>query len=302
LSLNEKGIKNKKTGKLKKYKTEEEFYKALDLSWITPELRENTGEIELSLKHKLPKLIEVKDIKGDFHLHSSFPVEESHDPGKSTISDMVKKAKELGYDYIGLSEHNPSQAKHNNTQIVSLIEKRNKEAEKVENASKIKIFKLMETDILPDGNLALPEDALKILDGSIVSIHSVFKMNKSEMTKRILAGLSHPKAKILAHPSGRLLNKREGYELDYDKVFEYCRKNNKAVEINAYPTRLDLTDSLIRKAVEAGVKMTINTDSHEKNQMDLMKYGVSIARRGWAKPGDIINSMSYNKVHEFFNS
>ena len=300
LSLNEKGIKNLKTGKLTKYSTEEDFYKALGMQWIPPELRENTGEIEASKNNKLPNLVEVKDIKGDFHLHSSFPVEESHDPGKSSIEELVKKARGLNYEYIGLSEHNPSQSKHTNDQIVRLLEKRNKEAEKVEKRLNFKIFKLMETDILPNGKLALPQDALKILDATIVSIHSVFIMKKEDMTKRVIEGLSHPKAKILAHPSGRLLGKRAGYELDYDLLFDFCKKNNKAIEINAHPKRLDLDESLVKIAVERGVMLVINTDSHEKDQMDLMYYGVAIARRGWAEKDDIINTMSYNEVLDFF--
>ncbi len=299
MSLNEKGIKNTKTGIVRKFKTEEEFYQAIGLVWIPPELREDTGEIEASLKNNLPKLVEPRDIKGDFHLHSIFPIEPSHDLGKNTILEMAQKAKELGYEYIGMAEHNPSISKHTKDQIIKLVKKRNDEIDKVEKKLNFKIFKLMECDILPNGSLALPEEALKLLDGTIVSIHSVFRMNKDEMTKRAISGLSHPKAKILAHPSGRLLNKRPGYELDYALLFEYCKKNNKAVEINAYPTRLDLNDKLIKIAVDAGVKLVINTDSHEKDQMDLMYYGVAIARRGWAKKDDIISTMSYNKVDQF---
>lgn len=302
LSLSEKGIKNLKTGKMQEFKKEEDFYKALEMQWIPPEMREDTGEIELAISNKLPKIIEIKDIKGDFHIHSGFPLEPSHDLGRSTISEMLQKGKTLGYEYLGFSEHNPSQGKHTKQQIIDLVRKRNEEIEMQNELHGVKAFKLMETDILPSGELALPEEALELLDATIVSIHSVFKMEKTEMTKRVIKGLSHPKAKILAHPTGRLLNERYGYDLDFDELFEFCKKNNKALEINAYPNRLDLYDELIRRAVDAGVKMTIDTDSHQANQMELMPYGISQARRGWATKDDIINTMSYNKVQEFFRS
>ncbi len=300
LSLNEKGIKNVKTEKVKKYSREEDFYNALGMDFIPPEMREDSGEIELALKHKLPKIINLKDVKGDFHLHSSFPVEQSHDQGQSSIEVMTLKAKDLGYEYIGFSEHNPSQSKHTTLQIVNLIKKRNDEIDRISKKLKFPIFKLMETDILPDGSLALPDEALEELDGSIISIHSVFKMDKEKMTNRIIKGLSHKKAKILAHPTGRLLNERSGYEVDFEKLFKFCLENNKALEINAYPNRLDLEGPIIRMAVDLGVKMTIDTDSHQVDQMDLMPYGVSQARRGWAKKSDIINCAKHKDVVEWF--
>lgn len=302
LSLSEKGIKDIKTGKMHEYKTEEEFYKAIGLDYVPPEMRENTGEIELAIKHKLPSIIELKDVKGDFHIHSGFPIEPSHDLGRNSISEMLQKAKQLGYEYLGFSEHNPSVSKHTKQEIVDLVRKRNEELELQNELHGVKTFKLMETDILPNGSLALPDEALELLDATIVSIHSVFKMGKEEMTKRAIKGLSHPKAKILAHPTGRLLNERYGYDLDFDELFRFCQENNKALEINAYPNRLDLYDEIIRRAIEAGVKLTIDTDSHAAYQMELMPYGVAQARRGWATKDDIINAMSYNKVREFFNS
>jgi DNA polymerase (family 10) len=160
---------------------------------------------------------------------------------------------------------------------------------------------MLETDILPNGDLAIDDKSLDILDATIVSIHSVFNMKKDDMTKRVIAGLSHKIAKILAHPTGRMLNQRPGYELDWDKLFDFCKKNNKALEINSWPDRLDLTDSVIRLAVEAGVKMVIDTDSHATWQMDMMRYGVSMARRGWATKNDILNTLSYNEFSTWLN-
>jgi len=301
MSLSEKGIKKNINGKEKllKFDTEESFYSELSMDWIPPEIREDTGEIELALKHSLPKLIELSDIKGDFHLHSSFPIEPSHDLGKNTIEEMISKAKSLHYEYIAFSEHNPSISKHTSSQIYDLILKRNEEIYRVEDLYKIKIVKMLEVDILPNGSLAIDDKALDKLDAIIVSIHSVCSMDQRQMTKRVISGLSHPKAKILAHPTGRLLNKRNGYELIWDELFDYVKKNKKILEINSWPYRLDLPDTLIRKAKELGIKFAINTDSHASDQMDLMRYGVAMARRGWAEKNDIINAMSYNEMTKY---
>ena len=298
ISLSERGFKKEsKSGEIiETFDNEKKFYNALGLDWIAPELREDTGEIELAAKHNLPKIIETSDIKGDFHLHSSFPIVPSHDLGHDSIYDMTKKAIELGYKYISFSEHNPA-SKNSKHQVVDLVKARNEEIDKTQEKFKqIKIFKSMETDILPTGSLALPQEALDLLDFSIVSIHSVFKTPKEEMTKRVLSGLSNPKAKIFAHPTGRLLNERNGYELDFSKIFDFAKTNNKALEINAFPNRLDLTDTMIRQAVNAGIKMAIDTDSHQEPQMDLMEYGVAMARRGWATKNDIINTWDLDKL------
>lgn len=302
LSLSEHGIKDliKKNSRIQHYSSEEKFYQAIGLSWIPPEIRENTGEIELAAKNCLPKLIETREILGDFHIHSSFPIEPSHDLGIDTIGEMAKKAISLGYKFLGFSEHNPSISKHTSEEIYKLIDLRNKNIEQVLSGTKnIRILKLLETDILPTGKLAIDNNALSLLDFTIVSVHSVFSMDKESMTKRVLTGLSHPKAKVLAHPTGRLLNDRPGYELDWPKVLSFCKKYHKALEINAWPTRLDLSDQIVRQAVEQKVKMIINTDSHAVDQMDNMKYGVAIARRGWAQKSDILNTLDYNKFTEW---
>jgi DNA polymerase (family 10) len=217
--------------------------------------------------------------------------------GRASIEEMTLRAKDLKYAYLGFSEHNPSISKHTKNEIVDLIKRRNEEIDKVQSKHKnIKIFKGMETDILPTGELALPEEALDLLDYSIVSIHSVFSMDRKKMTSRILKGFSHPKAKILAHPTGRLLNSRPGYEIDLDKIIEMTNNNNKVLEINAYPNRLDLTDTSIKHAVDLGTKLVIDTDSHALLHMDLMEYGVAIAKRGWATKKDIINSWNLDEI------
>lgn len=303
LSLSEYGIRKKNhPDKLMQYANEHEFYRALGLDWIPPEIRENTGEIELAERHKLPRLVEVSDMKGDFHLHSSFPIEPSHDSGRDTMETMLEKAKKLGYKYLGFSEHNPNQSNHSESQTYSLLEKRNKKIEQLNKSKKyIHIFSLLETDILPNGSLAINGSCLDLLDATLVSIHSVFHMSKKDMTKRVIKGLSHPKAKILAHPTGRMLNQRPGYELDWKEIFDFCLSENKALEINAWPVRLDLPDFLVKQAVEKGIKFFINTDSHAVEHMDNMQYGVSVARRGWATKHDIWNAQEYNKLAKFFS-
>ncbi len=306
LSVSDFGIKKKgdENSQYKKFKTEESFYKALGMQWVPPEMREDTGEIELALKNNLPKIIELSDIKGDFHLHSSFPIEESHDPGQNSMEEMIEKAIKLGYIYLGFSEHNPSISQHTETEILKLLEKRYKHIEQLRNKYKkrLHIFSLLETDILANGNLAIPNSAFDYLDGTIASIHSSFTMTREAMTKRVLSGLSHPKTKIFAHPTARLINQRPSIDLDWEKIFTFCKEHNKALEINAAPQRLDLTDILAREAVKREIKMIINTDSHATDQMDLMQYGVTVARRGWATKRDILNAMEYNQLKLWFEN
>ena len=303
LSLSEYGIKNLKSkdDTRKHYRTEESFYKAQGLQWIPPEMREDTGEIELALRHKLPSLVELKDIKGDFHIHSNYPLEPSHDLGNNSMQEMLDNAKKLGYTYLAFSEHNPSVSKHTNKQIYDILAKRKEKIEQLKKSNKnIQILSLLETDILAKGELAIDDKSLELLDGTIVSIHSAFSMNTEEMTKRVLNGLSHPKAKIFAHPTGRMYGTRSGYQLDWERVFTFCKEHNKALEINCWPERSDLPDSLIKEAVQHGIKLTIDTDSHAVSHMQYMYYGVWMARRGWATKNDILNTMEYNDLITWF--
>lgn len=305
MSLSEKGIKIKENNKqiLKIFKTEESFYNFLGLDWIPPEIRENKGEIELAIDHRLPNLLRLEDIKGDLHIHSNFPIEPSHDLGVNSMEEMAEKAKNLGYEYIGFSEHNPSASNHKKSEIYSILARRKKKIEQInENNKFIRILNLLEVDILPSGELAIDDKSFEYIDAAIVSVHSVFKSPPDKMTARILKGLSHPKAKILAHPSGRKINQREGYELDWDKLFDFCLKNNKAIEINAWPTRLDLEDNLVFEARQLGVKFVISTDSHATEHMHNMSYGVSVARRGWCTKGNILNTLPYEKFNDWLNS
>ncbi|MCH7952192.1 DNA polymerase/3'-5' exonuclease PolX [Patescibacteria group bacterium] len=302
-SLSEHGIK---VGKItQEYSDEEKFYNALGMDWIPPELREDTGEIEAAIHHALPKLVSPNQIRGDLHIHTNYPWQSSHDMGTHSMKEMIEKANELGYDYVGVSDHNPSTSAHKTQQLISEVKKRTEFLEQIKYSLEkksekriIKVLNSLEVDILADGKLALPDEALKMLDYAVVSVHSSMRMSNARMTQRLLKGLSHPKAKILGHPTGRLLSKREGYEADWERVFKFVKAKNKFVEINAWSSRLDLPDTLVRIAIDIGVKLVINTDSHAVSHMDLMHYGVDAARRGWASPKDIINTLPFEKLKE----
>ena len=297
LSLSEYGIKNLKTSKVAEFNNEPDFYKYLGLDYIPPELREDCGEIEMALKHKLPKLIALQDVKGDLQMHSSFGVNTSHDSGVSSMEELREKAKSLGYEYIGVSDHNPSTKNHTKDQIVEELKNRQTKIKKLNQSNNnVRVINLLEIDIQPNGNLPIPDEAMGYLDAFLVSIHSEFRMSREEMTNRVLKGFSHPKAKIFAHPTGRILGSREGYELDWDKIFSFCLQNDKALEINAYPDRLDLPDTLVREAVKRGVKLSLGTDSHIASDLDMMKCGVDVARRGWCKESDIVNCLNYHEL------
>jgi DNA polymerase (family 10) len=288
---------------LRQYATEEEFYHFLRMDWIPPELREDNGEIQAAIDHSLPKLVDMKSVKGDLQIHSNFPIEPSHDLGVDSMEDIVAVADYLGYEYIAFTEHNPSVNNHTSAQFIDLIktkrdkiDKLNYSREKDKSIRVKKIFNSLEIDIRPDGSLGVPDEGLDLLDFALVSVHSSFKEESHEMTKRILRALSHPKAKIFAHPTTRLLNEREGIDLDWDQIFDFCLKNDKWLEINADPSRLDLPDTLVREAVKKGVKMTLGTDSHSKDMLPNIKFAVDVARRGWAGESDIINTLPLAKL------
>lgn len=296
-SLSEYGIKNLKSLKIQKFEDEEGFYNFLGLDYIPPELREDSGEIEVAIEHKLRRLVDLKDIKGDLHMHTSDLQETSHDSGENTIKEMKKIGEDLGYEYVGVSDHNPSVSKHNPNEAVKSLKKRSELIEQINYSDgDCRVISLLEVDIQPDGSLAAPQEGLNLLDGCLVSIHSSFGMDKKDMTNRVLRGLSNPVARVFAHPTGRLLGSREGYELDWEQIFKFCLIHDKALEINAQPNRLDLPDVLVREAVKRGVLLSLGTDAHDTSGLLLMKYGLDVARRGWAQKENIINSWGYSKI------
>lgn len=298
-SLSEYGIKKLPGGELKTFSSEESFYNFLGLQWIPPELREDTGEIQLAKSKSLPKLVELNDIRGDLQIHSSIDVEPSHDLGQSTVSQLCAAATVLGYEYLGLTEHNPSVSNHSPAQILDLIQQK---TEIIKNfVSPIHLFNGLEIDIQADGRRALPDTALDLLDYACVSIHSSFDQDRTTMTARVLSALDHPKVRFFAHPTARLLGEREGIELDWDKIFDFCLTHHKWLEIDAWPSRLDLPDVLVREAVKHGVKIIIDTDSHAADHLDYMKYGLSVARRGWATASDIINTKAFAAINQLLH-
>jgi DNA polymerase (family 10) len=305
LSLSEYGIKKGKGKKLVKFREEKEFYEYLKMAYIPPELREAQGEIEAArndYKGKasgLPKLVELNEVKADLQIHSDFDIETSHDLGESSMKDIVKYADNMGYEYIAFTEHNPSQAGHKEKDVLSILKKKKEDVDKINysvnkgNYNRIKkVYNSLEIDILPDGKLPVSDKGLDLLDFALISIHSSFRQSRKKMTKRILRAFDHPKVKIFAHPTGRKINHREGVEMEWDEIFNFCKEYNKWLEINADPMRLDLPDAKVKDAVAAGVKMSIGTDSHHVDSMINIKYGVYVARRGWAEAGDIVNTRS----------
>ncbi len=304
-SLSEYGIRSLKTKKLVKTRTERIFYNFLGLDYIPPELREDQGEIEAAINHTLPKLVKRADIRGDLHLHSNFPIETSHDLGKDNFSTMIKKAASLGYEYLGFSEHNPSQRGHTPDDVFALLKEKRHEIDQINRqlSQKLHVIALnsLEIDIKPNGELAIPEKALELLDYAIIAVHSEFTLSSKRMTTRILRALKYPKVRILAHPTGRKIYQRDGYDVDWNKIFAFCREHNIALEINSWPERLDLPDILVREAVEADVPLVIDTDSHAVEHMDLMEYGLDVARRGWAEKKNIINTLPLRKLEKLWN-
>lgn len=302
LSLSEYGVKNTKTGKLHPTPAEKEFYGLLEMEVPPPELREDTGEVEMALKHNLPDLVELKNIRGDLHVHSDLIQEPSHDIGADSVSEIMETAKKLGYSYVGIADHQPSASKHNEIEMIKALEKRKKIIEDKHYSDKnIRVLNLLEVDILVNGDLAVPDSALKFLDFAIAGVHSVHNLPKEQMTKRILKALKNPYVKVLSHPTNRLLDGRGSSEADWEEIFKFAAKNKKALEINAWPNRLDLPDGLVKRAKEFGVKFVINTDSHEKSQMKYMKFGVAVAKRGWATRKDIINAWDWTRFSKWFN-
>ena len=297
------GLQKHQEGKLSRFETEEEFYQFLKMDWIPPEMREDKGEIKAALEHKLPSLVSIGDIRGDLQIHSDFPIEPSHDLGIDSMESILTEANALGYEYLAFTEHNPSVSGHTPAQIVDLVKRKEEKVEQI-NYSRVKgyekrvkrVFNSLEIDIKPDGTLGLPEKAYEHIDFALVSIHSSFNMGRDTMTKRVLEGLSHPKVKILAHPSARKLNEREGIDVDWEAIFEYCVKNNKWLEIDAEPARLDLSDSLVFEAGKRGVKFSMGTDSHNKEMLKGMKYGVTVARRGWITADQVINTLTLDQI------
>ena len=271
-------------------KTEKDMYKALGISYIEPELREDRGEIEAGLNDALPDLVEIKDIKGDLHVHSTWS------DGGSSIEEIVVKAISLGYEYIGITDHSQGLKIAGGLNIHELDLKR-KEMERLSKKYKnIKILFGSEVDIDSDGNLDYPDDVLREMDIVIGAIHAGFKQSREVITERIIKACRNKYVSVIAHPTGRLWGSRDAYDIDFGEVFKAANDTNTALEINSFPQRLDLNDVNSRMAKDAGVKIVINTDSHIAEHLSMMKFGVAVARRGWLEKKDVLNTAPLNKL------
>lgn len=289
LSLSEYGIKEKDVQH--KFKTEEAFYEFLGLPCIPPELRQGSDEISLAKEGKLPKLIELKDIRGDLHMHTVAS------DGLNTFEEMVETAEKMGYEYIGITDHAPSVQNRGHAEVKKIITDMRKKVDDYNSKSKkLRIFFGYEVNILVDATMALPDDLMSLLDYAIGGIHTSFNNDKEKVTERLVAALENPYVKIISHPSGRVINERDPIDPDWDKVFQVARDNNKILEINAQPTRLDLTDDLVRSAKKWDIKFTISTDSHAIDQLFLLPYGIDVARRSGCTKDHIINTSSLSDI------
>lgn len=297
-SLSEYGLKDIKNNRLIYFSDEKDLYHFLKLQYIPPEIREGNEEIEKALVNNLPNLITASDIKGDLHIHSNFNTKTIYDLGVSSLEEIITKAINLGYSYIGIADHNP-QHSLSEQEVKKILTERRRFYDQIiysKNIEQFKVFIAIECDILPNGELAIPHSCIEYLDYLIISVHSSFEQDKDTMTKRLVKALEYPNVRILAHPTGRLINKRPAITADWDKVLSVCKTKDIAVEINSNPLRLDLPFELIKKYKSKGVKFIINTDAHDCQSMEFLKYGVDIAKKGWLTKDDVVNTKSLDKI------
>jgi len=288
LKINEYGVF--KNDKFLVGKTEEEIFKFFKMAYIPPELREDTGEVELALKFSLPILVEEKDIRGDLHVHSQWS------DGGNTIEEIVEYSKKKNYSYVAITDHSQSLKVAGGLDLNSLRKKK----QQIENLNKkLKDFKVLfgtEVDIDSEGNLDYKDEILKEFDIVIAAIHTGFKQSKEKLTSRIIKACQNKYVHIIAHPTGRLWGVRDAYEIDFEKILKVCRDTHTALEINAFPQRLDLNDNYAKMAKEAKVKLVIDTDAHTLEQMEAMHLGVAVARRGWLEKENVLNTFEWQEL------
>ncbi len=296
-TLNEYGFselgKEEKRGKAKKLircRDEADLYKALDLDYVPPELRENTGEIEAAEEHTLPHLIEDGDICGTFHCHTTYS------DGTSTLREMADAARKRGWKYLGIADHSKAVAYARGLTEERVLEQLAEIREINESAKGFRVLAGTECDILPDGSLDWPDRILAMFDYVVVSVHSSFTVSEKEMTARIIKGLKNKYATMLGHPTGRVLLSRDGYAVNLHEVINAASDHGKCLEINAHPNRLDLDWRLCKYAKEKGVMLAINPDAHNVNGLDHVALGVGIARKGWLEKEHVLNSKTLQGV------
>ena len=272
--------------------TEEEVYQKLGLAWIPPELRENQGEIDAAAEGRLPRLIERADIRGDLHMHTT------ETDGRATLEEMAAAARELGYEYIAVTDHSQALAMANGLDEARVVAFARRVREMDQSGLGLRVFSGIECDIRKDGTMDLTDDALAELDFVIGSVHSYMNQEAAEMTDRLLRALECPHIRALGHPTGRLLLVRDAFPFDFDRVASEAARRKVAMEINASPERLDLHDTLLRQAKARGVRFVISTDAHHPKHLLNMRYGVTMARRGWLEASDVINTLRLKEFQQ----
>ena len=286
LKINEYGVF--KGEELITSKTEQSVFATLDLPWIPPELREDRGEVAAAQSNRLPKVVTLKDIRGDLQMHTQYS------DGKKSVAEMAAACSERKYRYMAITDHSPALAMTGMTR--EDFPRQYKEIDRVQQEyDDLRILKSAEVDILEDGSLDLDDELLETMDIVVIAVHSKFNLTRTQMTHRITTAMRHPQVNILAHPTGRLINRREPYPLDVEEVIRVAREEGVLLELNAQPDRLDLRDFHLQMAREAGVKIVISTDAHRPDELDYMSYGVDHARRGWLEKDDVANTLPLAK-------
>jgi DNA polymerase (family X) len=292
LKLNEYGLEGEK-GAIRA-KDEADIFHALKLDYIPPELRENTGEIEAAAEHRLPKLVEWKDLRGTFHCHTDWS------DGRNSLEEMAEAAREMGWQYLGIADHSQSLGVARGLdpdrvrQQFAEIDRLNKKWKD------FRILKGTECDVLPDGRLDYPDELLEQFDYVVISVHSHFNMSKEEMTRRIVRAMQHPKVTMLGHATGRLLLRRDGYPLDLDQVLKIAAENKVMIEINGQPDRMELDWVHVKHAKSLGVMLVLNPDAHSTTELRYVRYALDVARRGWLEKSNVLNSRTLAQVLQLF--
>lgn len=291
--ISEYGVEVEETNEVRTFSNEAEFFRYFGLQFIPPEVRENTGEVEAFKEEK--RLIELADIKGDLHMHTTWS------DGAQSLEEMASHVRAMGYAYMAITDHSKYLRVANGLDESRLRKQREEIAALNEKWTDFHIFAGVEMDILPDGSLDFSDAFLREMDYVIGAIHSSFNQSQEKIMKRLYSALENPYVSLIAHPTGRLIGRRAGYNVNVEKLIEKAKETNTALEINANPNRLDLSADWVRKAQETGVTIAINTDAHSYQMLDHMAYGVGVARRGWLEKDTVMNTWSKKKLMDYFN-
>jgi DNA polymerase (family X) len=296
INISEYGLARAGTGDYKPVATEEDLYSQLGLAYIPPELREDAGEIEAADRGRLPDLVSVEDVRGDLHVHTNYS------DGKGTIESMSEAAIELGYEYLVFCDHSQSLRVANGLSPERLKKKMEAVRKADEGYGEIHLLCGSEVDILRDGSLDYEDDVLAELDFVVASVHTSFGVGEKAMTERIVRAMNNPYVRTIGHPTGRILNRREPYEVDVSRLIREAVATKTALELNAYVDRLDLAVPYVREAVGAGVSITIDTDAHDERALGFMKYGISQARRAWVEKESVINCLPFDEFEKYLKN